>query len=340
MNQISGHYFSCIIEACKALGVLEDDIYAKLDVPRSSLKDPVRRLEGDYLIDLYNQASDQLSEPNIGLKIGQRFNISWLNQTGKLLPVCATLAESGSMLARYHRLTQTFGTSQIEMNGSSAILKWQRNYNDSERHKHVIVAIFTGIVQATKWLLLNEGTPIEYVQFRHAARGDENIYEDILGCPVYFERDIDAIGIHSNYLMVPLVTANAEMKVEILRKLDRLMFRLNDEASVIASVEASIREQLHDGAPMFSIAAKHLNMNERVLRETLKKQSTSFRKLVKSVRLQICEIEMRKNTQISLIAHKLGFHDQSAFNHAFHKWYGKSPKDYQSLIHSAALGAK
>lgn len=340
MNQISGHYFLCIIEACKALGVSTDVIHAKIDVFESSLKDPMRRLDGDYLIDLYDLASTQLSESNIGLKIGQRFNVSWLNQTGKLLPVCETLAESGSMLARYHRLTQTFGTSQLEINGSFAILKWQRNYKDTERHKHVIVAIFTGIVIATKWLLLNESEPINFVQFRHSACGNESIYEDILGCPVYFERDVDAISIHSNYLLSSLVTANAEMKVEMLRKLDRLMFRLNDEESVIASIEASIREQLHDGAPVFSISAKHLNMNERVLREKLRKQSTSFRKLVKSVRLQICEIEMHKNTQISLIAHKLGFHDQSAFNHAFHNWFGKSPKEYQSLIHSAVLGAK
>lgn len=340
MNQISGHYLSCIMETCMALGVSADLICAKIDVLESSLKDPVRRLDGDYLVDLYDLASAQLSEPNIGLKIGQRFNISWLNQTGKLLPVCATLAESGSMLARYHRLTQTFGTSYIEMNGPSAFLKWQSNYNDVEKHKHVIVAIFTGIIQATKWLLLNEGAPIDYVQLRHAESGNKTIYEDILGCPVYFERDVDAISIKGSYLMLSLVTANAEMKIEMVRKLDRLMFRLNDEASVIASVEASIREQLHNGAPMFSMAAKHLNMKDRVLRETLRKQSTSFRKIVKDVRLHICEIEMRKNTQISLIAHKLGFHDQSAFNHAFHKWYGKSPKDYQSLIHSAALGAK
>jgi len=340
MNQVSGHYLSCIIEATEKLGVSQESITDRLDVLGASLKDPLQRLSGNYLVDLYNLASLQLDEPNIGLRVGERFNVSWLNQTGKLLPVCSTLMESGAMLGRYHRLTQTFGSSKLKMSGGSAILEWQSNYDDYEKYKHVVTAIFTGIVQTTKWLLLNKGEPIEYVQFRHSAQGDAEVYESVLGCPVYFEKDVDAICMASAYLMSPLVTENAELKVEILRKLDRFMFRLNDGTSLIARVEASIREQLHDGAPLLSQTAKHLDIKERALRDKLRQQDSSFRTLVKMVRMQICEIEMRKKTKVSLIAHKLGFHDQSAFNNAFRKWYGTSPKDYQSLIHSAALGAK
>jgi len=339
VNKVSGHYLSCIVDACVSLGLSKKAISTVIDTKSIRFEDPLQRFDGSYLIKLYEVASIELNEPNIGLKAGAGFNVSWLNETGKLLPLCETLGEAGLMLGRYHRLTQSFGASQVRITGSNAILEWQSNHDDFERYKHAVEAIFTGIMIATKWLLWNEGSAINYIQFRHAVHGNYKAYEDILGCPVYFSCDVDAIGLNGTCLSSPLVTHNPSMKVEMCRKLDRFMLRLSDQTALIPRVEASIREQLHEGAPSFSMSAKHLDINPRSLRSQLQQQSTSFRVIVETVRREICEIEMRKNTQISFIAQKLGFYDQSAFNHSFHKWYGMSPREYQAS-HFAALGAK
>ena len=339
MNRVSGHYLSCIIEACELLGFPKGNECQSFALPQVNIEDPLQRFQDHYLLDLYKSASEHLSEPNIGLKVGSKFNISWLNQTGKLLPFCATLGEVGFMLGRYHRLTQSFGTSEVMLNDLGAWLLWHPQYEDSENYKHVIEAIFTGMIIATKWLLWNEHNPIKTVHFRHKAHGDVTAYEDILGCPVLFNQDNDVIGFDSSYLNFPLATSNPELKTEISRNLDRLLLRLEDESALIAQVEASIREQLHEKTPLIAETVRHLRLSERKLRYQLKRRSTNFRQIVNRVRREICDAEMRKNTRISLIAQKLGYHDQSAFNHAFHKWHGMSPRQYQAN-HSAARGAK
>jgi len=339
MNRVSGHYLSCIIEACSALGLSQNNLTESCNIPKIDLADPIQRFEGKYLLNLYANAAILLKESNIGLIIGSKFNTSWLNETGKLLPFCATLGEVGLMMGRYHRLTQSFGTSQVRVTEQDVWLQWKPNYHNHEDYKHVIEAIFTGMTLATRWLLWNEGPAVKYVQFAHSPHGNLEAYQDVLECPVYFDRDFDAIGIDRAYLNFPLVTKNAELKTELSRKLDRLLLRLDDETALIARVEASIREQLHDTGPIFSQTAQHLDVSERKLRYKLKRLSTNFRKILESVRRELCDVEMRKRTQISIIAHKLGYHDQSAFNHAFHKWHGMSPREYQAN-HSAARGAK
>lgn len=339
MNRVSGHYLSCIIDACEKYGLSKDVMEPALAGINIDNVTPLQRFDGHHLVRLYDVASKDLNEPNIGLRVGQRFNVSWLNETGKVLPVCDTLGEAAFMMGRYHQLTQSFGKPLIKVEGKNAILEWDGHYEDFEAYKHVIEAVFAGMVLATKWLLLNEGSPVEYVQFRHAAHGNTDLYEEVFGCPVYFGRDVDAIAVNSSYLNAPLITKNSEMKLEMCRKLDRIMFRHNEDVSFLGSVEASIRDQLHDGTPRFSVLAENLNMSERSLRGKLSRQATSFRQLVTKVRRDICEAEMHKGTQIVLIGQKLGFHDQSAFNHAFNKWYGMSPRDYRAN-HSAALGAK
>ena len=338
MNKVSGHYLSSIVNACIALGVSNDLISEKFKFSQTDLSDTFKRFDGEVLLDLYKFASTELNEPNIGLKVGAKFNPSWLNETGKLLPFCATLGEAGFMIGRYHRLTQSFGTTNLYLDDNLK-LDWQPNYDDIQAYSYVIEVIFSGMVLASKWLLWNAGDAIKYVHFRHKANGPIEDYENLLGCSVQFNCDVDQIGVDSAFLQAPIVTSNPEIKVEMCRKLDRLLLRLSDETALIARVEASIREQLHDASPQFSVTAEHLAIEERSLRYKLKRQAMSFRAIVEAVRREICEVEMRKDTQLSVIAQRLCFHDQSAFNHAFHKWYGMSPKQYQ-LSQVAALGAK
>ena len=82
-------------------------------------------------------------------------------------------------------------------------------------------------------------------------------------------------------------------------------------------------------APLIDTIACDLALSKRSLHEKLKNENTSFRKLVQTVRKEIA-IDQLSGPDVSIceVAFMFGYSDQSAFNHAFKKLTGKSPKAF------------
>ena len=71
-------------------------------------------------------------------------------------------------------------------------------------------------------------------------------------------------------------------------------------------------------------------MTTRNLQLKLKEEGTSFRKLLDEVRKKIAAGYLRdEDALICEIALLLGFADQSAFQHAFKRWTGKTSGEYR-----------
>ena len=90
--------------------------------------------------------------------------------------------------------------------------------------------------------------------------------------------------------------------------------------------KALLRETQSD----IEAVAGHLAITPRNLQLKLQKEGTSFRKLRDEVRKEIAVGYLKEdNDSICEIALLLGFADQSAFQHAFKRWTGKTPGEYR-----------
>jgi len=70
-------------------------------------------------------------------------------------------------------------------------------------------------------------------------------------------------------------------------------------------------------------------VSKRSLQEKLKVEKTYFRYLLEAVRKQMAVDNLAKqDVSICETAFMLGYSDQSAFNHAFKRWIGQTPKAY------------
>ena len=57
----------------------------------------------------------------------------------------------------------------------------------------------------------------------------------------------------------------------------------------------------------------------------------SFHALADEVRQKVADLYLRQpDIAIAEVAYLLGFSDQSAFNRAFRRWYGMTPKQYRT----------
>ena len=81
--------------------------------------------------------------------------------------------------------------------------------------------------------------------------------------------------------------------------------------------------------------ADALCMHERTLRRRLRQEKTSFSKLLDEVR-QASSCQLLKDTELSIgdIARELGYSSTDAFDHAFRRWHGVSPRKWRGLCNA------
>lgn len=83
------------------------------------------------------------------------------------------------------------------------------------------------------------------------------------------------------------------------------------------------------GMPTMFETAQALNIPERTLRHQLQQLNTSYKqireKIIKDKALRLMEYN---EYSIEMIAELLGYSEPAAFNHAFKRWFGQSPRQY------------
>ena len=82
--------------------------------------------------------------------------------------------------------------------------------------------------------------------------------------------------------------------------------------------------------PSMAETAQALNIPERTLRHQLQQQKTSYKDIrVHLIRQKALKLIDDPSVSIERIAEMLGYSESAAFNHAFKRWFGQSPRQYR-----------
>lgn len=168
------------------------------------------------------------------------------------------------------------------------------------------------------------------VFFKHDAPGTSLAHERHFGCPVQFGANLDA-------LLVSRQTARAPNKLgdpSIVRffdtHLDKELSRFGDGKSLERRVRNQIAQSLSQGTPKLSDVAACFAMSGRTLQRRLADRGYSFTTLVDEARREFAQQLLRETTYpLTEIAFLTGFSEQSAFNRAFKRWAGQTPRSYR-----------
>src|SRR5260370_24599967 len=103
-------------------------------------------------------------------------------------------------------------------------------------------------------------------------------------------------------------------------------------------VENAISSLLPHGRVAVEDVARRLGMSERTLARNLSDEGVNFTEILQQLRrdLAVRYLDDRK-LHVSKIAWLLGFHEVSAFTHAFRRWTGKTPSQMRTAGASSAF---
>jgi AraC-like DNA-binding protein len=162
-------------------------------------------------------------------------------------------------------------------------------------------------------------------RFRHEVPADASAYRALFGSNLVFSADDDAFELSHEAGAIPLGTAKKALHDAAHKRAAQALARAPQppQAEIVRTLVAS---ELPAGNPSAARIAERLDISVRTLARRLADEGTTHQAIVDSVRAERAEQYLRAGHTVLEVAQLVGFADESAFNRAFRRWHGCSPR--------------
>ncbi|ATO20255.1 AraC family transcriptional regulator [Acinetobacter sp. LoGeW2-3] len=274
--------------------------------------------------------------PETGISIGQHYALAGYGPLLMLLVTSPTVKDALIHGIRFQQLTHLTGKMSFKQAEHRIALCYRPNNMQDSLGQLVAQAEISGTYKFIQDLYKMMGLSVPEVRIELPFSKPEEmqqlqLYYDYYGHQVQFDAEQAAFGFDEAVLDVKIPSADeATFKLyeeKCIAELERLH---EDEQtpSLIQRVQDYLELQ-SGGMPTMAETAQALNIPERTLRHQLQQLNTSYKQIrediIKDKALRMIEY---KQYSIEMIAELLGYSEPAAFNHAFKRWFGQSPRQY------------
>ena len=172
--------------------------------------------------------------------------------------------------------------------------------------------------------------PLRRLQFRHPRPPQTEEHERLFGCAIEFDAPRTRMLISREAWQARTTGAQAGVLQILAEHADLLLEKLPKGPDLVERTRKAIGQRLRGGDSTLEAVAAELAMSPRTLQRHLRELGYSFNALADEVRQKVADLYLRQpDIAIAEVAYLLGFSEQSAFNRAFRRWYGVTPKQYR-----------
>ncbi|MCX7708525.1 MAG: AraC family transcriptional regulator [Clostridia bacterium] len=310
-------------------GITKEEVLRSASVDPILLQSPDNRCTSDEIDRIFKAAARLTQNENIGLLQGEKLAKSFSNILGYILINCGSLGEAAEKYNRYEKLVDETSISELSIKGNRAslrstsvdqVLEGNRGLSD---FKMAGMLLYTRILSG-KRLILREA------HFSHSKPQDLSEYQRVFNCPIFFEKPFNALVFDKELLKLPVIEPNRQLLVLFENIARELLDKIENNETYSRKVHTIILKEMKGEAPSVDMVAKTMAVSVRSLQGYLKREGTSYTKLINEARKDLALHYLKsKNASISEIAYVLGFSEISAFNRAFKKWTNRTPGEFR-----------
>lgn len=316
-----------LVNYLSAQGIARTQLLNAINMSEEQLRQSGQLIATPVYDTLFKLGEAQLHNPMLGFEFGQHIEPDRWGVLGYIAYTASSLAEALGSQRKYQSLAGNLGTPTTEPQGEQLLLRWIPSYPCSH---HTAEEILTGWVALARKLAI-EPTPVDAVYFSHHCQGEQNKYQQYFNCELQFGHDFNGILINKAVLDIPLGKSNREIHLRLCEHAEQQISKLVEQLP-IETITQFISNQLPLGVPDIADAASSLHMSVRTLQRKLAEHELSFSGLVDSIRQDLAVRYLTDtDTKIIYISQMLGFSEQSAFQRAFKRWTGQTPKQFREL---------
>jgi AraC-like DNA-binding protein len=320
------------VEVCKAVGI-----------DSSVFRNRESRISVRVFELIWKEAIERTEDGNFGLHFGREIANSYLggNILFTMMMNCPTVGDALEKFCRYHNLMEDAIQPRIKLEDDFAYLSWESFSPNFKIPRHFSEALLCAYTYLLRHITENKLTLVE-ARFGHSHPRDMSEHEKIFRAPLLFEQSKNELVIERISLNLPIFLANPEVLETLERFAQRLLDGLYPNNSWSERIILLLNKMLVRGEKIdIETIAKELAISTRNLQNRLKEEGMTYQKLLDQVRKEIALNYLKKpENTICDVAFLLGFSEQSAFNHAFKRWTGSTPRAYRKDAVDAPLNIK
>lgn len=310
-------------------------LLASVGIDPDSAVDPSLMVpDTDYYALLETIAHSDPNATGLPLRVGASMRCDEYGAFGLAWKSALNLRGSYERAERYARVLTNVSSYQVQNAEDGACLQLHR---EGERRLGLRLsneATIASIVAISEEVS-TDGFQSQAIYFRHRAPQSTVAHERHFGCPVHFGAEMDALLVSRSVLERPNRLGDRSISKFFDTHLEEELSKHNDSASLEHRVRIQISQALSQGVPKISDVAGCLAMSGRTLQRRLSDRGHSFQTLVDESRRELAR-RLLKETEFPLaeVAFLTGFSEQSAFNRAFKRWAGQTPRSFRIQVKS------
>ena len=264
------------------------------------------------------------------LRLGTDLQAGHLDIVGMLLLSCDTLGDALEVLTEYAPIIGDNARFEIASQGAQVQLRYLPDYALCREQR--VEAALGCVVGLARWMTNGRFVP-RAVWFAHAARAEPAAYAALLGCPVHFGQEANAVVLDATDLGQGIVQAGGALHLHLRALADDMLASLA-HGSVSARVQQLIREHPRWGKERIG---EQLGMSGRHLNRKLAAEAISFKGLREALLHDLAKQALAAGQGSAVVGEALGFSDENAFARAFRRWTGQTPAQYAKSIRKQAV---
>lgn len=306
-----------------------EPFFSEEGVNKDMLFEQGKRISFNQVNNLWIKAESLIEDPCFGLEAADFWHPSYFGALGYAWLASTTLRKALERLERYFHIISEKADVKLEehKDGLNLIL------SDSIQPTAFMDSKMASIISGCRLNCGEDFRPLS-VSIIHEKPTCSGRYFQLFRAPVYFGAENDSIlfSLEDIDLRLPsgnphLASISDQLMIEYIANLDR--------QNIIHRVKYAIIQNIHDGKITDDKIAKAIFMSVRSLQRNLKKFGTTFGSVLDETRKDLAEHYVSDlKEDLTEVAFKLGYSEQSSFSRAFKRWTGISPSAYRLEIKS------
>lgn len=301
--------------------ILGDEVRHLLQTPAS------QRLDGQLSSRLLAHVCTVLNDPVYPLRLAAHVQPRHLGLVGYLVMACPTLADAALVLHRYEPLLDQVSLTALSMQEGQVHMTWLP-VMAAPTPAHIMFALGLWVHQARALTGRQDlACDADFCFAPPPHPQDLQLFQSTFGGTVRFNQASNQLIAPASHAVLPLQDASAEVHARLLAVAEERLAQMACAPDTwLGMVEHTIRRALENSRPSLTQVAASLGVAPRTLQHRLDQEGLRFRQLVDRLQ-QERALRLLGQAQLSVadVALKLGFANQSAFNHAFKRWTGEAP---------------
>jgi AraC-like DNA-binding protein len=293
-----------------------------------------RRIPVSVVNRLWRTGQVACNDPDFGLHLGEAFvQLAQGHLLFSVMRYSPTFGVALEKFFRYHSLMADSVQPRAVTVADTVHCVLDRKYTDLPLERHHVESTFTIIYGSLKSL---SGTPVPLTEvvFCHEKPSSTEELSRVFNAPLHFECPEERLVFQKAVLEKPIHSADQVYLSAHESLAEDLLNGLEGEGRFETRVTALVERTLLKGdPPKIAHVAKELAVSIRKLQQSLQNEGVSFREIVNDTRKRLAKRYLRKpDATLCDVAFLLGFSEQSAFNHAFRRWTGRTPREYREAM--------